>query len=116
MSLRKLCFFTMLATIVAFVVAGRLNRQIKEFDVPTPNSLEHSPALALDGPLGYRGQPTNKLGRSYRVKAFRAKSEMLPIVFLPVQSKNAKDLGAGKLLVASRGLGSEGNCESFQAQ
>jgi|SRR5580658_1241966 putative AlgH/UPF0301 family transcriptional regulator len=27
-----------------------------------------------------------------------------PAVFLPVQSKNAKDLGAGKLLVASRGL------------
>jgi len=27
-----------------------------------------------------------------------------PTVFLPVQSKNAKDLGAGKLLVASRGL------------
>ena len=104
MSLRKLCFFTMLATIVAFVAVGRLNRQIKEFDVPTPNSRAHSPELAPDGPLWYRGQPTNKLGRSHWVKAFRAKSEMLPIVFLPVQSKNAKDLGTGKLLVASRGL------------
>jgi putative transcriptional regulator len=29
---------------------------------------------------------------------------MLPTVFLPVQSKNAKSLGAGKLLVASREL------------
>ena len=58
--------FTMLATVIAFVAVGRLNAQIKGFDVPTPN--------------------------------------LRPTVFLPVQSKNAKDLGAGKLLVASRGL------------
>ncbi len=37
--------------------------------------------------------------------AFRAESEIPSAVFLPVQSKNAKDLGAGKLLVASRDLG-----------
>ena len=67
MSLHKLCFFTMLATIVAFVAVGRLNVRIKGFDVPATNSR--------------------------------------PTVFLPVQSKNAKDLGAGKLLVASRELG-----------
>ncbi len=34
-----------------------------------------------------------------------AKSEMVPGVFLPVQSKNPQDLGIGKLLVASRDLG-----------
>jgi putative transcriptional regulator len=34
-----------------------------------------------------------------------AKSEALPPDFFPVQSKNAKSLGAGKLLVASRNLG-----------
>jgi putative transcriptional regulator len=101
MSLRKLCFFTMLATIIAFAAVGRLNRQIKEFDVPTPNSRV---ALAPDGPLGYRDQPTTKLGRSHWVKAFRATSGMLPSVFLPVQSKDAKNLDAGKLLVASREL------------
>ncbi len=104
MSLRKLYFFTMLATIVALAAVGRLNRQIKKFDVSTSNSRAHSPALAPDGPLWCRGQPTNKLGRSHWVKAFRAKSEMLPAVFLPVQSNNAKDLGTGRLLVASRGL------------
>jgi putative AlgH/UPF0301 family transcriptional regulator len=103
MSLRKLCFFTMLAAIVAFVGVGRLNVQIKEFDVPTPNSRPHD-ALAPDGSLWYMGQPTSKLGRSHWVKPFRAKSEIPPAVFLPVQSKNAKDLGAGKLLVASRDL------------
>ena len=110
MSLRKLCFFTMLATTIAFLAVGRLNVQIKGFDVPTTNSRPHDPALAPDGSLWYMRPPANKLGRSNWVKAFRANSEIRPAVFLPVQSflpvqtKNAKDLGAGKLLVASRGL------------
>jgi putative AlgH/UPF0301 family transcriptional regulator len=103
MSLRKLCFFTTLATIVAFAAVGRLNRHIKEFDVPKPNTRPQNPALAADGLLAYGGWPTNAPGRSHCVKAFHAKSEMLP-VFLPVQSKDANDLGVGKLLVASRNL------------
>jgi putative transcriptional regulator len=90
----------MLATIIAFAAVGRLNVQTKEFEVPTPNSPPRDPRLALDGSRWYLGQPANKLGRSHWV--FRAKSETLPTVFVPVQSKNAKDLGAGKLLVASR--------------
>jgi putative AlgH/UPF0301 family transcriptional regulator len=104
MSLRKLCFVTMLATIVAFVAVGRLHVPIKGFDVPTPNSRPHDPAPATDGSLWYTGQPANEPGRSHWIKAFRAKNEVRPTVFLPVQSKNAKDLSAGKLLVASRGL------------
>jgi len=41
-----------------------------------------------------------------QIKGFGAPTPNLrPTVLLPVQSKNAKDLGAGKLLVASRGLG-----------
>jgi putative transcriptional regulator len=94
----------MLATIIASVAVGRSNVQIKGFDVPTPNSRRQDPALAPDGPLWNMGPPVNRLGRSNWVKAFRAKNEIRPTVFLPVQSKNAKDLGAGKLLVASRGL------------
>ena len=104
MSLRKLCFFTMLATIVAFVAVRRFNVPINKFDAPTPSSRPHD-TLAPDASLWYMGQPANHLGRSHGVKAFRAKSEIPPAVFLPVQSKNAKDLGAGKLLVASRDLG-----------
>lgn len=38
------------------------------------------------------------------INAFRVKSEIPAAVFLPVQSKNLKDLAAGKLLVASREL------------
>jgi len=104
MALRKLCFFTMLATIIAFLEVGRLNVQIRGFDVPTTNSRPHDPALPPDGSLWYMSPPANKLGRSNWVKAFRANNEIRSTVFLPVQSKNAKDLGAGKLLVASRGL------------
>jgi len=104
MALRKLCFFTMLTTIIAFLEVGRLNVQIRGFDVPTTNSRPHDPALPPDGSLWYMRQPANKLGRSNWVKAFRANNEIRPTVSLPVQSKNAKDLGAGKLLVASRGL------------
>ena len=104
MALRKLCFFTMLATTIAFLAVGRLNAQIRGFDVPTTNSRPHDPALLPDGSLWYMRPPANKLGRSNWVKAFRANNEIRPTVFLPVQSKNAKDLGAGKLLVASRGL------------
>lgn len=36
---------------------------IKEWDVPTPNSRPHDPAVAPDGSLWYTGQMANKLGR-----------------------------------------------------
>ncbi len=41
MSLRKLCFFTILVTMVAFVAVRRFNVPINKFDVPTPNSRPH---------------------------------------------------------------------------
>jgi putative transcriptional regulator len=104
MSLRKLCFFTILATIVAFVAVRRFNVPINKFDAPTPNSRPHD-TLVPDASLGSTGQPANQPGRSHGVKTYSAKSEILPAGFLPVQSKNEKDLGPGKLLVASRDLG-----------
>jgi|ERR1700691_3277831 len=85
MSLHKLCFFTMLATMIAFVAVGRLNVKFKSFDAPMSNLRVYDSALPPDGALWYSGPPG-------------------PTAFLPVQSKNAKDLGAGKLLVASREL------------
>jgi putative AlgH/UPF0301 family transcriptional regulator len=104
MSRHKLCFFTILATIVAFAAVGRSNLRIKQFDVQKPNTCPQAPAPANDGSLWYGGQPTKKPGRSQWVKGFGAEREMLPPVFLPVQSQNTKALGAGKLLVASRDL------------
>jgi putative transcriptional regulator len=99
MSLCKLRFFTVLATIVTFATVGRLDRQRKKFDVPRPNTLPHAHAS-----LRYSGRPTKKLVGSGRAEAFHAEIEALPAVFLPVQSKNVKDLAAGRLLVASRDL------------
>jgi putative transcriptional regulator len=49
-------------------------------------------------------QPANKSGRAHQVTASPETSEMASSVVLPVQSKNVKHLGAGKLLVASRNL------------
>lgn len=60
-------------------------------------------AFAADGSLWYGSPPTRNLRRSHEVKASQPRSEMLP-VSLPVQSNDARDLGAGKLLVASRDL------------
>ncbi|HXY48301.1 MAG TPA: YqgE/AlgH family protein [Terriglobales bacterium] len=97
MSLRKLCVVTILTTMVGLAVIGRLNRRIKQFDLPKSKTRPHGPVFAADGPLWYRGQPTNQLLRS-------PNGNMLPTVFLPIQLKSAKGLGAGKLLVASRDL------------
>jgi putative AlgH/UPF0301 family transcriptional regulator len=84
----KLFCFTILAAIAAFVAAEGLNVRIKGLAVP--NSHPHDPVLGPDAPLWYMRHPANLLIRQ--------------TVLLPIQSKSAKDLGAGKLLVASRGL------------
>ena len=55
--------------------------------------------------LWYRGQSANQACRSNWVNAVPPKGELAPAVFVPVQFKDAKLLGVGKLLVASRGLG-----------
>jgi len=72
MSLHKLSFFIILATIAAFAVAQKLSPGVNEFGGPKPNALTYAPVSSA---------------------------------LVPVQSKNAKALGAGKLLVASRSLG-----------
>jgi putative AlgH/UPF0301 family transcriptional regulator len=104
MSVNKLCFFTTLAAIVAFSMPGRLDRQVKELDLPQPTPL-HGSRLVADRTSGCVSGPTTQLVRSHWANALGAQSEMLPVVYLPIQTKNAKGLGAGKLLVASRDLG-----------
>jgi len=104
MSVPKLCFLATLATILAFAEVGRISAQTKEFGLRIPNSRSHDPVRAPDKSLWYTAQAENKLGRLHWVKTSHAKSEIPPTVFLPVQSKKAKDLGAAKLLVASRKL------------
>jgi virginiamycin B lyase len=63
MSLRNACLLPLLASVLAFAAIGTLTAPIKEYEVPTPNSRPHDPALAPDGSLWYTGQAANKLGR-----------------------------------------------------
>ena len=60
---QKLCFFAMAAVLAASSNVGTLDVQIREFEVPTPHSRPHDPAIAPDGSLWYTGQGVNKLGR-----------------------------------------------------
>ncbi len=53
MYLSKLCLFTLAVTLAASPTVGTLNVQIQEYEVPTPKSRPHDPALAPDGSLWY---------------------------------------------------------------
>jgi virginiamycin B lyase len=57
----RICSVVFLGTAVA-LGAGGANVVIKEWDVPTPHSRPHDPAVAPDGSLWYTGQMANKLG------------------------------------------------------
>lgn len=63
MPIRKLSALILAATLSMFAAVQTLNVQIKEYEVPTPHSRPHDPALAPDGSLWYTGQGANKLGR-----------------------------------------------------
>jgi putative AlgH/UPF0301 family transcriptional regulator len=89
---------------VVFAVAGTLNRYTKELNVARPGTPLLGPTLAANGLPWHGGHPANEPGRSHWAKTVRTKSEMPPAVFVPVQSKDAKNLAVGKLLVASRDL------------
>ena len=103
MSLRKGLLFAMLFAIVAMAEPGRVNVHKAEFDVPKPNTLSRAPAPVAPAVPWYGSWPANKPSRWG--KAFCRKGELVPASLLPTQFKNPKDLGTGKLLVASRGLG-----------
>src|SRR5207247_10481094 len=59
----KVCLFIVAAMLAVAATATTLSVQIKEFEVPTPRSRPHDPAVAPDGSLWYTGQAANKLGR-----------------------------------------------------
>jgi putative AlgH/UPF0301 family transcriptional regulator len=94
MSLRKLFLYAVLATLLAFAAAGRSNRYIRKSGVPeTDVSETRVPEI------------NSRANASTPGTHFPVESQALPADFLPVQSSNAKSLGAGKVLVASRKLG-----------
>ena len=84
MSLRKLYIYAVLATVLAFAAAGRLNRYIKKSGVPETNTRPNASILTIGFPAGSQAPSGG---------------------FLPVQSNNTRSLTDGKVLVASRNLG-----------
>jgi putative transcriptional regulator len=84
MSLRKRFLFAMLLVIAAFVVVGTVDVHKTESDVPKPNTWLRTSAPAAAALPWHNSQPAS---------------------FLPIQFNNPQNLGVGKLLVASRGLG-----------
>ena len=69
-----------------------LHVQLKDF--VTGNLGQHDPMIAGHASLWDMRQEENQVGRSYQVNAFRAKSKSQETVFLPVQSKDPRGLGA----------------------
>ncbi len=55
--------FPLFVFCVARPVPTDVRVTIREYDVPTPNSRPHDPAVAPDNSLWYTGQLANKLGR-----------------------------------------------------
>jgi putative AlgH/UPF0301 family transcriptional regulator len=110
MSLLKRLLFAILFMIAVLARPPEVNVYTAKSDVPKPNAWL-CPAMSVADSLPWRGsQPANKPGRA--LKAFGSKGELLPASSLPIQFKNPRDLGVGKLLVASRGLGDPNLAES----
>lgn len=84
MSLRQLCFYTVLAAVLVCAAAGTFNHYIKKSGMPETNARPNASTLIADFPVG---------------------SQALSPGLLPVQFKSAKSLAAGKVLLASRNLG-----------
>ena len=96
----KLRFFATLAVIVGLTVVLTLNRRVNQLDLQPPRPGQHRPALSTDGTLCCGTQPS-----PFVLRRLVVQSDMSPSGTLPAQSRNLQDLGAGKLLVASRDLG-----------
>lgn len=57
------CVFLVFAVFAIAASVAELKVTITEYDVPTPRSRPHDPAVAPDGSLWWTGQMANKLGR-----------------------------------------------------
>lgn len=95
MSPRKGWLLAMLFAAVAWMAAGTACIHRGGWGTPKPN-MGFSAAAFAGG----------------RVPGPRAKGELPPAYFVPIQSRNPDSLGVGKLLVASRSLGDPGFAET----
>lgn len=102
MSLSKWCLFATLIVLVGFAAARRSCVCANQRDVLRRNLSLHHATPATDEPLQHTSRSTGAIVR--QCQTLSANRDCPAAVFLPVQSKNPDDLGAGKMLVASRGL------------
>ena len=58
-----LSIFILIVASLSLLAAVGGTVHIQEWDLPTPNSLPHDPAVGLDGSLWYTGMSSNTLGR-----------------------------------------------------
>lgn len=101
MPLRKGFLLAMLVTMVVVAALGRVSFKANP-DALKPAAWLRAPAATATALLGYGSLPANESGRWLRSSGW--KSELPPASLVPIQFKNATNLGAGSLLVASRGL------------
>ncbi len=104
MFLRKLCFLTMLTVIVASAGVGKLDTQKQKVDLLPDLKPRHAAPLPVRS-LSFVGGLSDNQPGPHRGKVSAANSAIVPALYLPVRSTEAKNLGAGKLLVARRDLG-----------
>ncbi len=98
---RQTLRFAMLFTVVALAAFASLSLYKAKLHAPKPNPWLRAPMPAAAARPGCGSQSANKSSP----KSFRRKGEGLPRFFVPIQFKDPRTLGVGKLLVASRGLG-----------
>jgi len=102
MSPAKVGLLAILVTVVCFAVGERSDGHARAGE---SNALAQGTVLAIGNSRSDEMGVTHKLGGSEWMGAFFRDNERRLAAFLPAQSKNAKNLGPGKLLVASRSLG-----------
>jgi putative AlgH/UPF0301 family transcriptional regulator len=103
MSPRKRLLFAILFAIVALAASYSVNVYHTKSNVPNSNKQMRAPVPEAAALPGYRGRPANN--PSQLLKSFHRRGDFPPALLVPVQFKDPKELGVGKLLVASRGLG-----------
>jgi putative transcriptional regulator len=103
MALRKFLLFAMLFTVAAMVTYGGVEGYRVKLDVPQPNTWLRA-AMSAAAALPWFGSPPASKPERW-LKSSRGHGEFLPASLVPIQFKDPKDLGAGRLLVASRSLG-----------
>jgi putative transcriptional regulator len=101
--MRKRLLFDLLFAVVALAAAGGVGAYKAKLEGPAPQPGWRAPRSEAARWPGLRSRPAQTPGGW--LSSFHRSGEGPPAWLLPIQFKEPKNLGVGKLLVASRGLG-----------